>query len=532
MVLMSSPWKHPVTGFYYVRKSIPAKLRHKFQGKHELKKSLGTKDPRKAKELFIPELMLIERMLGNAANSQDQYISLRQCRAYAGVWLRKALAEDDKFREMHGVPTPETRQLDERELPYDIELGLIDDLERFADKQRLVDVEIIKTLDALGIIMPDETSESYRWLVEGFLQAKHHYFRVLNGRHSGEWNEEIPFNFPEIDNSTGKISQVISETFLSDLLSAMQRESGIKDKTKDEYLASINKFIASGGPSNAELIRPDNIRHYKDLLIKEGNLSAITITKRIAAIKSVLSYALNNGLISENPASRIRLKTAKNKIDKRVPYSPKDLECIFMSRIYQDGYRPRAGGGEAAYWLPLLGLYTGARLEELGQLRIKDVQESEGVHYIELTSLADVGETLSIKSEAGHRIIPLHPDILDKGFLKFVSSQKTAGAKRLFSDLKPNRYGTLTQNWSKWWNQRFTKVELGIDDPKKVFHSFRHNFMQSCREAGIPDDIRKVLMGHSLEKDVAMTYGGWVSPEGKVYPFSPVGLFEYINRGK
>ena len=50
---------------------------------------------------------------------------------------------------------------------------------------------------------------------------------------------------------------------------------------------------------------------------------------------------------------------------------------------------------EAAYWLPLLALYTGARLEELGQLRKKDIKESNGIWYINIT---DEAEGASLKT--------------------------------------------------------------------------------------------------------------------------------------
>jgi len=84
MVSMATPWKHPRTGTYYLRKGIPEKLRTAFQGKREIKISLKTKDPKKAKELFLPELHKVEQMIREAEKGPPIY-SVKEAKAIAGV---------------------------------------------------------------------------------------------------------------------------------------------------------------------------------------------------------------------------------------------------------------------------------------------------------------------------------------------------------------------------------------------------------------------------------------------------------------
>lgn len=79
----------------------------------------------------------------------------------------------------------------------------------------------------------------------------------------------------------------------------------------------------------------------------------------------------------------------------------------------------RYGGREAAYWIPLLGLFTGTRLGELCQLRTVDVQQVEGVNVLVLTN---EGEGQNIKSDAGHRSVPIHSELVRLGFLKYVET--------------------------------------------------------------------------------------------------------------
>ena len=50
--------------------------------------------------------------------------------------------------------------------------------------------------------------------------------------------------------------------------------------------------------------------------------------------------------------------------------------------------------------------------------------------------------------------------------------------------------------WSKWFT-RFLRKTVGIEEPKKVFHSFRHTFKDMGREAGLREDVHDALTGHS-----------------------------------
>ena len=68
----------------------------------------------------------------------------------------------------------------------------------------------------------------------------------------------------------------------------------------------------------------------------------------------------------------------------------------------------------------------------------------------------------------------------------------------------------MTGNWSKWWG-RYTDG-LGITDPRKVFHSFRHAFKSACRAARIEEELHDALTGHTTAS-VGRRYGGGVPLE-------------------
>lgn len=169
-------------------------------------------------------------------------------------------------------------------------------------------------------------------------------------------------------------------------------------------------------------------------------------------------------------------------------------------------------------WLPLLGLLTGARLEELAQLRVDDVGFAEGSgHYLHIT---DVDATQHVKTAESRRRIPLHPALVNAGFMRYVARMAEAGQARLFPDLRPDSKGRWSGNWSKFWG-RYAREVIGIKDPRKVYHSFRHLFKDLLRETECRDEVSDVLMGHS-DGSMGRRYGS----ETGLYPLLP--LFKAI----
>jgi integrase len=171
-------------------------------------------------------------------------------------------------------------------------------------------------------------------------------------------------------------------------------------------------------------------------------------------------------------AEGITVATAKgDPEDRRLPYDADDLKKLFSREAVEARKESRAN-----YWLPYLALFTGARLEELGQLRTADVREEERVPYLAIEG----GNGKRIKTRSSRRRIPLHADLGRLGFLHFVAVQREAGHDRLFPQLKATRLGSLTAAWSKWWG-RHARVECGVSDPRKTFHSFRHLWKDAAR---------------------------------------------------
>ena len=239
-----------------------------------------------------------------------------------------------------------------------------------------------------------------------------------------------------------------------------------------------------------------------------------SINKAVGALQTVLNWVERQGYLDHhpnwsNPAANMKMHNPTEEEDNRLPYDADDLRVIFNSAVFRTGDRPLGGGGEAAKWLPLIGLLSGAREEEIGQALVTDVREEQGLVYLDINTL-DRRAGKRVKNKSSRRKLPLHPELLKCGLLEYVEERRSSGAERLFSDLHPSVSGQVTGNWSKWWG-RYTDG-LGITDPRKVFHSFRHAFKNACRAARIEEELHDALTGHTTAS-IGRRYGGGVPLE-------------------
>lgn len=139
-------------------------------------------------------------------------------------------------------------------------------------------------------------------------------------------------------------------------------------------------------------------------------------------------------------------------------------------------------------------------MNEICQLHVADIHRLDDVDCFFVTegpSDADSGKRL--KTAASERLIPVHPTLVEIGFMSFVEQRRTAGAVRLFSELQKSSTGYYSDPFSKWF-RRFLE-RAGATREKTCFHSFRHCYRDALREARI-------------EHEIALALGGWSSGNG------------------
>lgn len=241
-----------------------------------------------------------------------------------------------------------------------------------------------------------------------------------------------------------------------------------------------------------EVSRQDLSAFIDDLLVQGIGHHTIQ-QKYLAAISGLFTLAQSEGSYPENaklPSHGHKVLTkreAKKTQDKRSwkPFTDEELKTIFNPQTYLAQKNP------TDYWLPLLGLFTGGRISELCQLMATtDIKKVGDVWAISIT---DEDECQRLKTPAAKRTIPVHPQLIDLGFLDFVEDMKPYGGM-LFPYLTANPFG----NFSETPSERFGKYldSLGITDKKKVFHSFRSTSNNCLKQNGVPEETRCQFIGH------------------------------------
>ena len=112
-----------------------------------------------------------------------------------------------------------------------------------------------------------------------------------------------------------------------------------------------------------------------------------TATKKLQLLSAMFSFAAARGWIpSGNPFARVTGPKDAKPVVKRRPMKPEHLAAIFSAPLFSGcasyiGWRQPGTVliANHRFWLPLLGLVTGSRLEEIGQLLISDVRKEEDI---------------------------------------------------------------------------------------------------------------------------------------------------------
>lgn len=150
-----------------------------------------------------------------------------------------------------------------------------------------------------------------------------------------------------------------------------------------------------------------------------------------------------------------------------------------------------AENAAARRWVPFLCAYTGARVNEITQLRGMDVRKIDGVRCIHITPEAGTVKTVRA------RTVPLHPHLIDMGFFEW--ARRTKGKRPLFYSLARQRNPERKTPTSASVGNKLAEWvrSLGIKDPTVApNHGWRHRFKTSGRKAKMDPEIRDAIQGH------------------------------------
>ena len=279
---------------------------------------------------------------------------------------------------------------------------------------------------------------------------------------------------------------------LTELFERWRSEVKPAPSTLMTWRGVLNNLKTHLGHENVQIITDADVIRWKDALVAKGLKSRTIKNSYLGCLRAIFNFAVENKLISKSPVENVKVTYRKNSEQRQLPYNDEEVARLLWLAKQQTN--------PARRWLPWLAALSGARIGELAQLWAEGIKNENGVHFMEIKAALDGG---SLKTPNSERRVPLHPILIEDGFLDFV---KTKGEGPLFyqrSSHDPNKRHAskgVSNHMAAWVR------EQGFDDPRKApNHALRHWWKSTAARIGMQDSLADAIQGHA-GSSVASTY--------------------------
>jgi len=253
--------------------------------------------------------------------------------------------------------------------------------------------------------------------------------------------------------------------------------------------------------------------------VGKPQISDRTVNRYLSSLSAFLSWAVENGYVERNPVEGLMLK--KEAKSKTLPFKTDQLQTLFNSPWFagcKSGteWRNVAKPGDFLirdhrFWVPLIMLFSGARPGEIGQLAVNDVRQEHGHWIMHITTEGDeTDEGKSVKTEGSMRVVPVHPELIRLGFIRYHAKRVTEDGTQLFPGAVRNSRGQMMADVSREFGRYLEKIGLKQGRGLSLY-SFRHGAADALRRAGYLDNQFGFILGHA-EPSMTGRYG--IMPQG------------------
>ena len=234
-------------------------------------------------------------------------------------------------------------------------------------------------------------------------------------------------------------------------------------------------------------------------------ISETTVTRYLEFWNGFFNWMVQADYITKNPATGLSDRSAFYDVrELRPPFTIPELNSIFTMiadlpnrpRFVQKLYPMR-------YWVNLLALYQGMRLNEICQLYLDDIVMEEGLPCIRIRP--DKERKQKVKNKSSIRTIPIHSTILRLGFIGYcqkIREEKGSMDSVLFPP------ATALDGGYQRKMQQFNALIHSLPgmDQRKSIHSFRHNFDTELLNKGAQEYFILCLDGHTRTGELMSRY--------------------------
>lgn len=290
-----------------------------------------------------------------------------------------------------------------------------------------------------------------------------------------------------------------------------KQPNGPTPTTVRQWRGYIKHLVAYLGHDKAVRVTSHDLIKWREALRTEKSgrgkpLSSKTINgSYLAAANVTFGYGLDQLLLPANPMASVKPVRADKKPKLRArDFTTAEWQAILKAALTPAGGKLSAKRELARRWVPWLCAYSGARVNEITQLRAEDVSEIDGVWTMLITPEAGGVKT----NEA--RTVPLHMHLLEQGFLEVVKGKDGP----LFYDPSRARGGQENRHHKKvgMFLSEWVRKKVGVADINVApNHGWRHTFKTICREVEIDEEAADYIQGHA-HKGQGRRYGSNTIP--------------------
>lgn len=395
-----------------------------------------------------------------------------------------------------------TKQLIDKVLLGNVHIGSLAKNMNLRKENKLWYIELLHRLDDIEI----DTESRIQTIAEGKIYQtpdprirclsdaltikKQNELACYTPKSKTKWNDIVQKLNVYRKNRKNTADTTLKDNFTyADTLKSLLKREYVEDITYQdcrdvsEYIYNVPKNWKQNFP-NSELY--DIVR---DTSLTYEKLSKKTMKKYIVFLKSLLLFARKEKLdVISDFSDALDIPPIQDGDEINIEsYTQDELVKIFGSSLYPSRYDRKYF---AKFWIPLIGLYTGARLNEICQLYVDDIRKENGIFYFNITR--DRPDQFT-KNTQSIRKVPIHSKLIELGFLDFVKAVKKSKKDRIFYNLtfqKKNHYaGSTSTAYGRYLDK------IGITDRSKVFHSFRHNIETILAHKKVPQSMINAMCG-------------------------------------
>lgn len=489
---------HRRHGIFQFRRRVPARLRP-LVGKGEIKRSLHTRDSRVAPGRHRAVAAEIEAEWARleaaaepaaatataAADPPARELSPREVAAIAGEFYARIV---EAFADEPGRPEFWERKL--REDPPAPAQAASPGPGRGGpepsvrtDDTGVIDCDVRQLLAQHGRTADPVALDRLR---AEALKAQHLAYALLRRQADGDFSPDPNANrFPPWPKAGGRLDEIWE---------AWLEEAKPSPRTRRRWRGVLDRFIEHLGTDDLAKATKADVIAWKDALVAEGLKRSTIVKVNLQALRTVCAWAKANDRLGINPAAEVRLAKGRQSKVRDRGFTLAEAEAILAGTLAPASRRLSPEHRAARRWVPWLCAYNGARINEMTQLRGRDVfpLEIEGRTAWMVRITPEAG---SVKTST-FREVPLHPHLIEQGFLDFV---RETGPGPLFYDPSRSRggrepmYAHMGGKLAKWVRQTIGIRDRNIDPN----HAWRHRFPTVAEAVGIPERVYNQIQGHA-----------------------------------